>query len=353
MLQLLWTLMAPYVLCTVFEAYKPCEITPREENRELYAITCDTRIGYKSVNAMKVWNITGHLLRQDGVTMANVCYGHPWEGFLTKPLVYLNYIRSLPEVSAKGGKVHVLYMDSDTFWAVNDVKTIWRNYDCARQGRDLVISTEMSCWVGRYCTKEDLARWYSSDLSPSYSPFINSGAGMGTTSALIHMLDFVVKNNASYFLAKPNGRMKFDDQFAIADYILTAGRSRSALDYQQRLLGSSAAIGSRVEYLDRQPFICRNATGHIVTGCFDFSTMLSRHGFYALDKATCLVSRAHRKGMQLGEEMTTLAPAPVVWHANGVGRRTILAHGHKAYLCALQKRGLSDSSYMETALQHL
>eukprot|EP01034_Spumella_vulgaris_P036653 gene36653-45214_t len=38
----------------------------------------------------------------------------------------------------------------------------------------------MSCWVGRYCTSEDLTRWYNNTKStPSYSSYLNSGVIMG------------------------------------------------------------------------------------------------------------------------------------------------------------------------------
>ena len=51
-------------------------------------------------------------------------------------------------------------MDSDTFWSANDMHTIWDKFDCSRGNKEVVLSTEMSCWVGRYCTLEDLHRWY-------------------------------------------------------------------------------------------------------------------------------------------------------------------------------------------------
>lgn len=148
--------------CKVHETANPLE------TRELYVATCDTRTEWRSFYAMKIWNVTGHDLRtKDGLNMKNVCYGENWGkfGFLTKPLLYLEYLKSLPQVTAKGGKVYTILMDSDTFWSAKSLQTIWDKFDCSRGQKDVVLSTEMSCWVGRYCTQEDLYRWY--DLIPA------------------------------------------------------------------------------------------------------------------------------------------------------------------------------------------
>ena len=77
---------------------------------------------------MKLWNVTGHLLRErDKLSMINVCYGENWgkHGYLTKPLLYLNYLKSLPVSSETGGGVYAILMDSDTFWSAKNLETIW------------------------------------------------------------------------------------------------------------------------------------------------------------------------------------------------------------------------------------
>ena len=279
--------------------------------------------------------------------MKNVCYGQRWDGFITKPLLYLAYLKSLPIHDNLGRKIHVVFMDSDTFWAVNDIATVWERYDCARQGMDLVISTEMSCWVGRYCTEEDLNRYYSlSNLSPSYSPFLNSGVAMGTRDALLTMLQYVVDHKEDYIIELANGKKKFDDQYAIGDYALHVANQSVSLDYHQQLLGSSAAIGYREFYAGRQPFVCRNASGAVLSGCFDFSQILSRKGFFRLNPS-CTISRELKANMELGPEMLTLSPSPIIWHTNGVGRRTFLVYGQRSYECYLSKRNLDDKRFIE------
>jgi hypothetical protein len=237
--------------------YVPCPAKSEVETRELYVATCDTRTAWKEFHALKVWNVTGNnlsinllsitlsiflsinisitnqsnylsglQLAKQGVHMINACKGKNWgnHGYLSKPLYYLgiyismylsnyasnylsnylniyqlDFLRSLPKKSALGGDVHVILMDSDTFWASSNLSEIWQKYDCTRGSKHAVLSTEMSCWVGRYCTIEDVNRWlvfyvsislsisnlsiYRYDkphLIPSYSPFANSGIVMAS-----------------------------------------------------------------------------------------------------------------------------------------------------------------------------
>ena len=128
--------------------YNECNPPPHDEKRVLHIATCDTRHGWKEFKALQPWNITGHKLKLGGVaTMQNVCKGGNWGtlGFLTKPLTYLAHIRRI--ISATDTKelhlLHIILMDSDTFWAVNNLAEIWRHYDCARNGLSAVMSTEM------------------------------------------------------------------------------------------------------------------------------------------------------------------------------------------------------------------
>ena len=210
-------------------SYTPCPLSSQRENRRLFVFTCDTRNGWKEFVYMKPWNLTGEVLRTQGVSMINVCKGENWgkHGFLTKPLIYLtnlkNLIRDHASVSSGGISeqlLHVILMDSDTFWSVNDLRKVWNKYDCARGAKNLLISTEMSCWMGRYCNSTDLLRWYNNPkATPSYSPFANSGIIMGGVKEVANMLEYVIVNNNSYW-THYGRKYKFDDQYAIADYAI-------------------------------------------------------------------------------------------------------------------------------------
>ena len=162
--------------------YSACKSNLLPESRKLYIAVCDTRVGWKEFHALKVWNVTGNSMRSrgDDVTMLNVCTGKNWGqlGFLTKPLTYFNFIESLERAYATSSneKIYVILMDSDIFWSAKNVSEIWSKFDCARGQKDVVVGTEMSCWVGKYCTSADILKYYNNSQDiPGYSIFLNSG----------------------------------------------------------------------------------------------------------------------------------------------------------------------------------
>ena len=229
MLMIFCTIISFFVQFVSFSIsipYSPCPLSSQRENRRLFVFTCDTRNGWKEFVYMKPWNLTGEALRSQGVSMINVCKGENWgkHGFLTKPLIYLANIKNLIQQYASNGAaeqlLHVILMDSDTFWSVNDLRKVWNKYDCARGAKNLLVSTEMSCWIGRYCNATDLLRWYDNPkATPSYSPFANSGIIMGGLKEVANMLEYVIVNNHSYW-THYGRKYKFDDQYAIADYAI-------------------------------------------------------------------------------------------------------------------------------------
>ena len=137
--------------------YLSCPMSASIEVRDLIIATCDTE---KKIQATKVWNVTSSHLRDEGALVINVCRAKPWNGFLTKPIMYLKFLNTLPIKSSRNGTVHAILTDSDTMWSAGSIAKIWNKYDCARGNKSIVMSTEMSCWVGRYCTTEDMYRWY-------------------------------------------------------------------------------------------------------------------------------------------------------------------------------------------------
>ena len=325
--------------------YLDCPEESRVETRKLYVATCDTRMGWKSHNALRAWNSTGHRLREDdNLHMENVCYAKSWgkHGFLTKPMLYKKFMLRLPE------NAYVILMDSDTFWAVRSLKRLWHKFDCARGGKDVVLSTEMQCWVGRYCTADDLKRWYSNLANtPSYSPFANSGIVMGRADKIIKMLSFVTEHNADYFVEKPGGKMKFDDQYAIADYAINVNPADVALDYHQQLLASfSIHTPQETNVIDTNwGFVCKQKDGSISMNCPDFTNRMNRRGFFHLDEDTCLVTRKINPRTDLLEYVRTLAPDPAIWHGNGVGKRLYIPLMDMVWNCELTKRGMSIDDF--------
>lgn len=337
------------MMTAVCMRYLPCTNNVKEEKRQLFAATCDSRSGWKEFMALKIWNVTGAALRQEGIPMENVCKGQQWgmHGYLTKPLLYLNYIKRLLLESSSPELVNVILMDSDTFWAVDNVQTIWNKFDCARGKKDVVLSTEMSCWVGRYCTREDLARWYSdAEKTPSYSPFANSGVVIGSASKIQKMLEHVIAHNKSYYIKY--FKLKFDDQYAIADYAINVAPQDVALDYHQQLLASFSINAPAVPHEEGWPFVCKLRNGTVSTSCVVWTKLLSRVGHFDLDNKNCLLRRKTWDSMPLQEEMESLAPDPIIWHGNGEGKGMYKQYGHAAFLCLLKYWNMTEAHHQNT-----
>ncbi len=332
-----------FPLCNNTKAHK--------ELRRLYVATCDTRVGWKEFNALKVWNVTGEPLRSKGLRMENVCKGENWGkfGFLTKPLIYLQYLRKLirENVDTDMSSLYSILMDSDTFWSTTSISHIWNNFDCARGNKTVLLSTEMSCWVGRYCTPEDLSKWYSSAATaPSYSPFVNSGVIMGDVVSLTKLLEFVILNNASYFITYH--KRKFDDQLAIADYAISIAPSVIALDYHQ-LLSASCSIHAPGNPPDEGwPFVCKSRHGNLTASCHIYTMLLRRLGHFQVNEDSCMVERRRWEGMPLQEEMESLAQQPVIWHGNGAGKSVYQDLGYKSFRCLLARRNWTEQDHANT-----
>lgn len=328
--------------------YAPCPMKSTAEDRELFVATCDTRSGWKEFQALKTWNVTGFDLNKRGsLSMKNVCSGKKWDGFLTKPLLYLEWIKSLPLVSPQGGKVYVILMDSDTFWASSNLAAIWNKFDCARGDKEMILSTEMSCWIGRYCTTEDLHRYYNHTPStPSYSPFINSGIVMGESATVQRMLSYVIENNKKYYITY--FKNKFDDQYAYADYALKVRPAEVAFDYHQQLLASFSMHAPGNPHEVGWPFVCKgsaNWTHELCPSCPNWTPLLQRNGHFYVDQQSCQVKRKMWSNMPMEIEVRSLAPDPVIWHGNGAGKRTYYDYGHKSMVCHLAKRNFTVKQF--------
>lgn len=329
-------------LLVVAGSFYRCNLPSNDDGRKLVIATCDTRSGYKEFHAMKVWNVTGSLLRRDGLLMTNVCKGENWGmlGFLTKPLLYARFLEKyLTRPNAK--KIHAILMDSDTFWSVASVGRIWANYDCARDGKDLVISTEMSCWVGRYCNQTDIDRCYSDTTKMvSYSPFANSGVVMGRVDEVVKMLDYVVAHNRSYYTTYGR-KHKFDDQYAIADYAIKVAPEVSALDYHQ-LISASCSIHAPGDPPDEGwPFLCKNRNGTLSHSCHIYNNLLKRQGHFAVDASSCQAYRKIFEGMALQAELGTLSSHPLIWHGNGI------------MICSMHSHATINESYCRCGQEDL
>jgi hypothetical protein len=364
---LILTMLALFEVHAQLKEFVPCKApsSVELEVRDLHVATCDSREGWKEFMALRTWNATGYPLHtidastndatlnpQGSIPMTNVCKAHKWEGFLTKPLLYLEWIKSLPIKSARGGENHVILMDSDTFWSPSNTNDIWKKYDCARNNKDILMSTEMSCWVGRYCTDEDIQKYYNNTGStPSYSPFLNSGVVMGTVTSIRSMLEYVITNNSTYFIK--HVKTKFDDQFAYTDYAFKVNPDNVALDYHQQLFASFSIHAPGDPHEEGWPFACRSLdtddrwANHVCPSCPNWTKLLNKQGFWQFEENSCKVYRKTWDKMPLEKELKTLATDPIIWHGNGAGKWSFYHYAHESYICALRKRDLTQKYYEE------
>ena len=68
-----------------------------------------------------------------------------------RPIGYLKHLQDLithyTMRDIDCSSVFAIMLDSDTLWAVDDVNVVWRKFDTVRGEKEIVVSTEMNCWV--------------------------------------------------------------------------------------------------------------------------------------------------------------------------------------------------------------
>ena len=333
--KLLSCLMMAFVGCTKIDApdCSSVNVNVNHQKRKLYIAACESKWGPEVSDA---YNITSfNMIRKahaehKQVEIINVCANLNWKklGFLTKPLKYLNYAKEvLKDTEGTDIDATIIFSDSDTFWNVGSVDQIFQKYDCIRHGKELVMATESTCWVGRYCTEEDMKRFYSGVSAPSYSAFVNSGLLIGSPLRLYDMFSEIVERNGSAFIPKYKGTMKYDDQMAFVQYY-DRHRDIVALDYHQHLFGS-IVTSHKSERTHTIPFVCVKQDSPPAEDIYDFNcddmtSKAQRLGSLRLNPSTCLYVRhaeALKSDPRLYEAYRTLAGDPVIWHGNGAGKR--------------------------------
>lgn len=187
---------------------------------------------------------------------------------------------------------------------------------------------------------------YFVDLCHSYScptPF-------SLLSLFFSALQYVIAHNESYYITY--FKRKFDDQYAYTDYaFVVKGLNEVAVDYHQQLLASFSIHAPGDPYEDGWPFSCRTRNEderwghHICPSCPNWTPLLSKQGYFHMNNDDCTIQRKTWKGMPLQTELESLAPTPVIWHGNGVGKKAYYHFAHQAYACGLAKRNITETQY--------
>lgn len=232
-------------------------------------------------------------------------------------------------------------MDSDTFWNIPSLNSLWEKYDCIRKNKNIVIATEPACWIGKHCN-ETFTKTYYNDIetsSSSYSIFVNSGLLMGKATAVEELLTSNLVNNVTYHL-NYNGKWKYDDQFAYTDYAKKIAPQEVALDYHQQLFSNFITLKDQ-----GWDFVCKNSSSKI-SFCGNSVGKFVHAGMYTLDESTCLLYRKSESKLDrfpFNYILKTLSPNPAIWHGNGVGRLTWLGFADKVAKCILKRRNMTEA----------
>lgn len=123
----------------------------------------------------------------------NLCYNITYKGHGTKLNAYMHFldVTNPPQLVEKSHCDVILVFLDGTDVLINNKTAIeleqsWRSFQT-----DIVVSTEMSCWMGRDCTHNQVASYYPTVLSSvqtSPSLFINAGKQVKSPSHPIHTL---------------------------------------------------------------------------------------------------------------------------------------------------------------------
>lgn len=315
--QMLAFLLILIMYCIVAQAernlsFVPCTIPkPAVEQRRLFVITCETRLNDLYYRA---WNATSEGIRDSGAFFKNVCDGIEWSGFLTKPTAYLRHVDRIMDIFSNNSLNYVMIMDSDTFWSASHVSDIWHKYDCARGSRDMLVSSEMTCWIGSFCHITQIRKYYGiPGFYPSYSPFVNSGVIMGRIDLIRDMLAYTLARNASFVMLHGT-KYSFHDQYAVTDYAMKVAPHLMAVDYHQQLIGSYFVAATDEPALGS---ICYDREGGLAYNCQSQTPIMYKEGHFIHDNVTCEAYRRVWQGMPKQLEVESLATRPAIWHGNG------------------------------------
>ena len=137
--------------------------------------------------------------------------------------------------------------------------------------KQVVVSTEESCWIGRICSRADVDRFRN--LNISTKRFIHSQY-MGHRIPLLHMLDWGIKQHMT------------DDMAMIYLYTLNYPEY-VALDEHQQLFGSLAI------------------------------TQSSLTGPYSCWEGSCTAKKSSTVCLKRNNVVCIENACPILWHANG------------------------------------
>eukprot|EP01041_Mallomonas_annulata_P006473 gene6473-13072_t len=295
--------------------------------RKLHLITCETENPNKANNPqLASWNISSeYFTRVENISRINACTGKSWAKyrFLSKPIFYRDILQTLIANSTNISQEYVIMMDSDTIFRSNiTLSEIFSKFDKISAGKNIVISSEMSCYVGSRCSSKEVSTWYpNANISEGNSIFLNSGLMMGKAISFIPVLDYIIEHNKDYDITK---RGKFEDQKAFTDYTFRLFPNIITLDYNQELFASFPSYFAYPGFRNR--YTCKSLNHEIVSTCdetcFECTPAMAENElkFLVFDESICSIFRNKSPAPHLLKLLSNLAEDPLIWHGNGLGK---------------------------------
>jgi hypothetical protein len=348
------------------------------EERCLHILLCEDRfeVAKRAVDAI----ITPALKSNDNnlkITYASVCEGKPYgtpdassgdptKLITMKPYWGLKYLKENKNELCEEKNNYVMVLDSDMWWNANSLSKVWEVYDSERKGKDILVSSQDFCWVGRPCKREDFQIFYanpSHDLADPFSIFYNAGAYLGPFGKVAKMFEWMLANLDSYRALVPKGN-PFDDQYAITAYATLVSPEDVQLDTRQAL----SAVPSIVSQNDnwhayhfsrrcRDVVSCRSTRMELKNPLVQSHCVLINcpHDMIVTDEESCLITRNLTAYLDHNSVIDRLEKFPLLFHFAADTKRM----GHEAFAdrkaCAAKKADGRDkiwNGYRFRKLRH-
>ena len=302
------------------------DYTPR-----VHIVTCETR-----ADAAAHWHLTVQEVN-GAAEVQNVCEGLDWGGTIMKPRQVIEYMETLLAAGAMPDDLIMFVDGADALFNLGSTQELVAAYKTAAAEKPILVSTELTCWVGDFCSISTASLLYPLDrLGPTRSNYVNAGAFMGPIQDLMQYLHAVV----IYYDQERAARGGYmDDQMAFA-HLATSyeWRQSVALDTTWQVFGSLLVAKPQNDTTPKLPmyyprpgykFTC-TAPGsdpvstaatqsefRHVKGCYQVDMPTKQ--FLSIDQDTCSVyyNVTAEYAAGFAGPLQGLNKQPLVLHANG------------------------------------
>jgi hypothetical protein len=281
----------------------------------------------------RIWHQTSSLIKENNPniyvsqTGKNIAWGN--ETFFNKPKNYLAHLQMIMnQKDFEPSTTYAVLLDSDTFWVTKSVKEIWKRFDCIRNNKSIVISTEFSCWMGNFCTSEQVKKYYTTTENGG-SVFINSGAVIGLVTELINMLLYMTTNKKQFEVLTIDNKLEYRDQNAMTIYAKLFSQFVT-LDTRQYIFANFPILLSlqNINIKSKRKYIgvCKyniDSNSPISYNCEHYEWLLRSQSGYIFDDHSCQLSRNFSVllfNKRLYNFVENISPTTLLWHGNGMGK---------------------------------